>query len=216
MLRRTFFTLTKSFSFRSKSKILLLSFIVASCLCFISLYKTSNYKSRRDESKEKSHENHRHFYRIKERTTITDSHTSSVAFSSNSIISLVTTHLLTRQNLNQTNNYNSNINNTIEWRHLTAYDGGGFGSTQTGTLLCSSSLSQIDIKSSRDAVLTANFSFFHMNAPKSSLFLNANNETSWVFIFILNYKDSFTPFKIEIKLNFQKIVFIFYFERVLL
>ena len=59
------------------------------------------------------------------------------------------------------------------------YDGGGFGSTQTGNLLCSSSLSEIEIKSSRDAILTADFSFFHMNAPKSIHFKrNRYNESS--------------------------------------
>ena len=63
----------------------------------------------------------------------------------------------------------------IKWRHLTVYDGGGFGSTHTGSLKCSSSASQIEIKSSRDAILTANFSFFHMNTPKSSLLINNNN-----------------------------------------
>ena len=161
MLRRCIYSLLKfKFSFtsppRSKSKILFSSLIAASCLFFFfsSYYNTTTTTNTNENNLKQKETTHRHFYRIKEKT---------------SPPSLITNHLGNNSFLQ-----NETTTMTIKWRHLTVYDGGGFGSTHTGSLKCSSSASQIEIKSSRDAILTANFSFFHMNAPKSSLLINTN------------------------------------------
>jgi len=181
---------------RSKLKILLLSLLVASFFGYISFYTntTSDYSSI-NTSKAMTRVNEkskRYFYRIKEKSTtslatlaIIRNNNDSVNLNSNTNNSkfLLLLQLTNNTDVGQKQETDTGNNRSRRRRrHFTVYDGGGFGSTQTGNLLCSSSFSDIEIMSSRDAILTADFSFFHMNAPRSSAFhsnrRNNYNESS--------------------------------------
>ena len=72
-------------------------------------------------------------------------------------------------------------------RLVTAYDGGGFGTARPGMLQCPASLIDIDVKVSRDALLTADFAFFHMNSPKtlSSIYNSTQLRNHYTMVFTM-------------------------------